>query len=103
LEREKKHQIEEIKRRSALYVGVDVDVDNTRIFDNKTVILVDDGAAIGATIIVAARSIKRRFKLKRLIITLPVAPKEIMKQEADLVEVVTSPSNFHAVAILSEV
>jgi len=106
LEREKKHQIEEIKRRSALYVGVDVDVDNTRIFDNKTVILVDDGAAIGATIIVAARSIKRRFKLKRLIIASPVASKDtvkLLKQEADLVEVVTSPSNFHAVAILSEV
>ena len=63
-------------------------------------ILVDDGAATGATIIVAARSIKRRFKLKRLIIALPVAPKDIvklLKQEADLVEVVTSPSNFHAV------
>jgi predicted phosphoribosyltransferase len=62
--------------------------------------IVDDGAATGATIIVAARSIKRRFKLKRLIIALPVAPKDIvklLKQEADLVEVVTSPSNFHAV------
>ena len=75
LEREKQHQIEEVKRRTALYVGVDLDVDNSQNFDNKTVILVDDGAATGATILVAARSIKRRFKLKRLIIVLPVAPK----------------------------
>ena len=68
---------------------------------DKTVILVDDGAATGATVIVAARSIRKRFKPKRLIIALPVTPKDILKllkREADLVEVVTSPSShFHAV------
>ena len=74
LENEKQHQIEEIKRRTALYVG---EVDNRQHnFDNKIVILVDDGAATGATIIAAARSIKKRFRLKRLIIALPVAPKD---------------------------
>ena len=93
MEKEKQYQIEEIKRRTALYIG-----DNNQNLDNKTVILVDNGAATGATIIVAARSLKR---LKRLIIALPVAPKDtvkLLKQEADMVEVVTSPSsNFHAV------
>jgi predicted phosphoribosyltransferase len=44
-----------------LYVGLDIDLDNSQNFDNKTVILADDGAAIGATIIVAARSIKRKI------------------------------------------
>jgi len=45
----------------------------------------------------AARYIKRRFNV-RLIIALPVASKDtvkLLKQEADVVEVVTSPSaNF---------
>jgi putative phosphoribosyl transferase len=58
-------------------------------------------AATGAIIIVAARSIRKQFKLKRLIIALPVAPKDtvrLLKKEADIVEVVTSPStHFQAV------
>ena len=61
-------------------------------FDNKIVILVDDGAAI----IAAASSIRKRFRPMRLIIALLVAPKEtvkLLKQEADVVEVITSPSN----------
>jgi putative phosphoribosyl transferase len=53
------------------------------------------------TVIVAARSIRKRFKPKRLIIALPVASKDIvniLKREADIIEVVTSPSSqFHAV------
>lgn len=99
LEKEKSYQIEEIKRRTASFVGgACASEDN---FDDKIVILVDDGAATGATVIAAARSIKKRFRPKRLIIALPVAPKEtvrLLKQEADLVEVVIRPSNyFHAV------
>jgi predicted phosphoribosyltransferase len=65
--------------------------------NDKVVILVDDGAATGATIIVAVRSISKRFRPKRLIIALPVTPKDIvklLKNEADLVEVVTSHKNI---------
>jgi putative phosphoribosyl transferase len=69
--------------------------------DNKIVILVDDGAATGATVIAAARSIKKRFSPKRMMIALPVGPKDtvrLLKQEADAIEVITSPSsNFHSV------
>ena len=69
--------------------------------NDKAVILVDDGAATGATIIVAARLIRKRFRPKRLIIALPVAPKDtvkLLKAEADIVEVVTSPStHFYSV------
>jgi putative phosphoribosyl transferase len=49
---------------------------------DRTVILVDDGAVTGATIIVAARSIRNRFKLQRLIIAIPIAPKDTAKQIA---------------------
>ena len=96
LEEEKLRQIEEIKRRKSLFLAGREDD-----FNDKTVILVDDGAATGATIIVAARSIRKRFKLKCVIIALPVAPKDIvklLKSEADIVEVIISPSkHFHAV------
>jgi putative phosphoribosyl transferase len=48
-----------------------------------------------------ARSIRKRYRPKRLIIALPVAPKDtviLLKQEADTIEVVTSPSsNFRSV------
>ena len=57
--------------------------------------------ATGATLIAAARWLKRRITPKRLIIAVPVAPKDtvkLLKHEADIVEVVTSLSSiFHSV------
>jgi putative phosphoribosyl transferase len=93
IEREKDFQIEEIKRRSALYRSKEMQ----QSLDEKvaTIILVDDGAASGATVIAAARSIRKNFNAKRLIIGLPVAPKEtveLLRREADHIEVVTTPS-----------
>jgi putative phosphoribosyl transferase len=87
LEQEKLRQVEEIGRRKSLFLGGREDDLNDKI---------DDGAATGATIIVAARSIRRHFRPKCLIIALPVAPKDtvrLFKKEADFVEVVTSPSS----------
>jgi putative phosphoribosyl transferase len=99
LEKEKLFQLEEIKRRTSLFLGDALTREH--YFEKKIVILVDEGAATGATIIAAARSIKKRFRPKRLIIALPVAPKDtvkLLKQEADRIEVVSSPSaNFHSV------
>lgn len=95
LEKEKSHQIEEIKRRTSLFFGDAVTIEHN--FENKIVVLVDDGAATGATIIAADRSIRKRFSPKRLIIALHVAPEDtvrLLKQEADTIEVVTSPSSF---------
>ena len=99
---EKLYQIEEIKRRTKLYRGEASSSarDYYSYLKDKTVILVDDGAATGATIIVAARSLKDKFDPQRLIIAIPVAPKDTvtrLKQEADTIEVVTTPSNFHSV------
>jgi putative phosphoribosyl transferase len=100
IEREKDFQIEEIKRRSALYRRRDEELQQAmknKINDNTVAILVDDGAASGATVIAAARSIRKTFNPKKLIIALPVAPKEtveLLKREADHVEVVTTPSSF---------
>lgn len=92
LEKEKKYQIEEIRRRSSLYRNLPQQYD----FQDKTVILVDDGAATGATVIVAARSIRNQVKKpKSLIIALPVTSKEtatLLERESDRLEVVLKPS-----------
>jgi predicted phosphoribosyltransferase/dienelactone hydrolase len=66
---------------------------------DRIVILVDDGIATGASVIAAARWI-RKYKPKRLIIAAPVAPKQVvksLKNEADEIEVIRNPSNFKAV------
>jgi predicted phosphoribosyltransferase len=103
LEKEKANQIEEIKRRTALY-STDILINNNyhhrEYLKGKFIILVDDGAAIGATLIAAARWLRKHYSPSRLIIAVPVAPKDtvkLLKQEADVVEVVTSPFNFRSV------
>jgi predicted phosphoribosyltransferase len=108
IDKVKLEQIQEIKRRTSLYrssnskLGVlEEQKNNNR---TTTIILVDDGAATGATLIAAARYIKQKYNnnLKRLIIAIPVAPKDtvnLLKKEADHVEVITSPltSQFKSV------
>lgn len=104
IEKEEAKQIEEIKRRSLLYRSSQTDYE---LSDKKNIVLVDDGAATGATIIAAARWIRRSNNNtlnQKLIIAVPVAPKDTLKLlkkegEADYVEVITSPSssNFRSV------
>jgi putative phosphoribosyl transferase len=111
LEREKLIQIAEIKRRTALYRRET----GHSFLKYKTVILVDDGAATGATIMAAAKWIREREKRqqkdqkekndnpKRLIIAVPIAPKHtvnLLKKECNAeVKAVLSPSSssFHSI------
>jgi predicted phosphoribosyltransferase len=91
-------QIREIGRRNLLYRPKKEEY-NIR---NKTVILVDDGAATGATLVVSARWI-RKSKPKKIIIAIPVAPNEtveLLKNEVDQVVTILIPptSNFTSVA-----
>ena len=109
LEKEKLEQIQEIKRRTALYRNNEPtrkgfsSSSSSSFLKDKTVILVDDGAATGATIIAAARWIRKlENKPKRLIIAIPVAPKStvnLLRKECNTeIEVVISPSStFHSV------
>jgi putative phosphoribosyl transferase len=100
IEKEKAYQIQEIKRRSSLF-RKQGRLDYYSKITGKAAILVDDGAATGATIIAAARWLKKNQNPKRLIIAIPVAPKQtvkLLKEEADDVEVITTPSsNFKSV------
>lgn len=99
IEKEKIEQIEEIKRRYSLYQNVERRREYQ--FKDKTVILADDGAATGATIIAAARWIKKNIPnnpKSHLIITVPVATKptkDLLRRESDHVEVILSPSTFN--------
>jgi putative phosphoribosyl transferase len=92
---EKLEQKKEIERRLRVYRP------NNREYKikDRIVILVDDGIITGASVIAAARWI-RKHKPKRLIIATPVAPKQVvksLKNEADQIEVIRNPSNFKAV------
>ena len=75
IQREAKAQLKEIHRRLMSYRGT---TDYNKEFDNKTVVLVDDGVATGSTLIASAKWIKSNFNCRELIIAVPVAPPEIL-------------------------
>lgn len=67
--------------------------------EGKVVIIVDDGIATGATMIVACRALKR-LNPARIIIATPVAPsttRSELEQEADEVVVLESARDFIAI------
>lgn len=97
IQKEKEIQMEEIRMRKDLY-RPNKSLDDYSIKD-RVVILVDDGIATGSTIIVAARWIRKQ-KPKHLIIAAPVSQPQavnILKNECDRVEIVSTPANFGSV------
>ncbi|MDQ3839671.1 MAG: phosphoribosyltransferase, partial [Thermoproteota archaeon] len=98
IEKEKTLQLDNIKQRVSLYYGSTVSKDYD-IKRDKTVILADDGAATGATIIAATRWIRATKKPAKLVVAIPVAPKDTMdllrREAVDHIEVITSPSTSH--------
>jgi predicted phosphoribosyltransferase len=95
IDMEKLEQKKEMERRLSMYRPYSREY---KIKD-RTVILVDDGIATGATMIAAARWIRKQ-EPKLLIIAALVAPKQVvkhLKDEADKIEVIRNPSEFKAV------
>lgn len=95
LDQEIKIQKQEIKRREKVYRQGRPALD----LKNKTVILVDDGLATGATMMAAIREI-RNFQPAKIIVAVPVAPQEtieMLKKEADEVICLETPRLFFAV------
>lgn len=85
----------ELKRREALYRN-DRPALKAR---GRTVILVDDGAATGASMQAAVRA-TRKLGAARVVVALPVASAnavDVLRQEADEVICVLQPEVFHAV------
>jgi putative phosphoribosyl transferase len=95
IDMEKLEQKREIERRLSMYRPYPREYK----IKGRTIILVDDGIASGATMIAAARWVRKQ-ETKRLIIAAPVAPKQVvehLKDEADQIEVVRNPSEFKVV------
>jgi len=87
-------QMKEIERRLIRFRG-----SKEYNLEGKTVVLVDDGIATGATMFVAALWVKKQ-KPKKLIIAIPVGPKETvdeLNKMADKVVVLDCPQFFNAV------
>jgi putative phosphoribosyl transferase len=102
IKKEKLDQLEEIRRRTQLY-SVKTFNWNQNDLSGKTVILADDGAATGATIIVAARYIQTNKNPHKFIIAIPISPKgtinTLKNEDIDQIEVITSPQNRNFLSI----
>jgi len=70
IENEKKHQMEEIKRRRLLYLKGKKEID----LKDKVAIIVDDGIATGLTLEVGILELQDRHPLK-IVAAVPVSPK----------------------------
>ena len=95
IEGERKRQMGEIARRRTLYRGVRAQAPVA----GRTVILVDDGLATGATMIAALRTV-RAAQPARLVVALPVAaPERLAAVEAacDRLVCLARPAEFVAV------
>lgn len=95
IEAQKKRQLAEIERRRQLYRGAEQPVD----LKGRTVIVIDDGIATGATVKAALRGV-RQNEPRRLILAVPVAPPETLEKltpECDEIVCLSAPAWFNAV------
>jgi putative phosphoribosyl transferase len=97
VEAEKERQLAEIERRRRLYRG-DREAVETK---GRTVIVVDDGIATGATMKAALRGV-REAGPSRLVLAVPVAPADALPElqlECDEVVCLETPDPFNAVGM----
>lgn len=95
IEKEISKQKEEISRRARLY-RKDRSI---KKFEGKTIILVDDGVATGATMKAAIETLKKE-NIPRLVVALPVSPPETaqeLRQMTDEFICLATPEGFMAV------
>jgi len=93
-EEEKNEKRLEVKRRLEEYRG-----NSDYKFDDKTIILVDDGIATGSTVFVLLKWLSEH-KVKRIILAVPVIPAttyEEMKPLVDILVALEIPTEFSAV------
>ena len=97
IEEAKTRQLEEIERRRELYRSGRP----TEPIAERTVIVVDDGIATGATTRAALRGVRRQ-QPKRLVLAVPVAPADVLaslSKECDDIVCLETPAHFGAVGM----
>jgi putative phosphoribosyl transferase len=90
-----KREVQEIERRRRLYLG---GRERVRV-RGRTVLVVDDGIATGATMRAALRAVRRQ-EPSHLVLAVPVAPPEtvdLLRREVDEVVCLAMPSPFGAI------
>lgn len=95
LEQERRHQMEEIARRSRLFRAARPRAE----IAGRSVIVTDDGLATGATMIAGLRSVRPQ-RPRELICAVPVAPPERLAEVRELCDQLVclmAPSQFWAV------
>ncbi len=88
-------QVQEIQRRISLYRHASKPYNIT----GRSVVIVDDGIATGATVMVVAKWIKNCDPAS-VLIAVPVAPEDTvaaLSREGNVVQVITTPSSFGSV------
>ena len=88
-------QVQEIQRRMSLYRPASKPYN----IAGRSVVIVDDGIATGATVMVVARWIKK-YDPASVLIAVPVAPEDTvaeLSRQGNIVQVITTPSSFGAV------
>jgi putative phosphoribosyl transferase len=95
IEAEEQRQLAEIERRRQHYIG-----DRSPVaVEGRTIIVVDDGIATGATVKAALRGLARN-RPARLVLAVPVAPADSLEElsaECDEVVCLATPDPFYAV------
>ena len=101
---EASYQLQEIKRLAVKYYHTDSILDgNNSMINDKTIVIVDDGAATGSTMLATVTSLKNKFQPKSIIVAVAVSPKstvDLLRREGlNHLEVITNPadSNFGSI------
>lgn len=95
IQKEVSEQIGEVRRRMRVYREKDTFPE----VKDKTVIIIDDGIATGFTILAAIKSVKNQGA-RKIILAIPVGPKETIEEFKDLVDETIClyvPDDFYAV------
>lgn len=99
------HQLEEIKLQADMYFDgkKQFSSDNNNNVTGKTIIIVDDGAATGSTIMATIKSLRNKYRPKRIIVAIPVSPRStvnlLRREGIEHVEIIISPAdnNFRSI------
>jgi putative phosphoribosyl transferase len=97
IEQEARRELAEIERRRQAYLGARPRVP----LEGRTLIVVDDGIATGASIRAALKALRRRGP-KALVLAVPVAPAEAVEAlhaEVDQLICLETPDPFYAIGI----